>query len=142
MEGKAEPATDRTTPEYLEMKKKCQEDVGALLWISTRTRPDITCSISLIATLIVFHPREAFNLIKAVWRYLAATPECVLSYGEINYRKVKVQTDASFAPGGDRSRSGVTIFWRGGLVFWYSKRQPLTTFKYSRIGTWSIHSRD
>ena len=76
MEGRVEPVTDRTTPEYLEAKKKCQEDVGALLWISTRARPDITCSISLIATLIVFHPWEAFNLIRAVWRYRAATSEC------------------------------------------------------------------
>ena len=60
--------TDRTTPEYLEMKKKCQEEVGALLWITTRTRPDIACAISLIATMIVFHPKEAFNLVKAVWK--------------------------------------------------------------------------
>ena len=38
-----------------------------------------------------------------------------------------VFTDASFAPGGDRSRSGVAVFWKGGLVFWYTKRQPPAT---------------
>ena len=40
---------------------------------------------------------------------------------------MKSFTDASFAPGGDRSRSGVAIFWKGGFVFWYSKRQPWAT---------------
>ena len=30
-------------------------------------------------------------------------------------------------PGGDRSRSGVVVIWKGGIVHWYTKRQPLAT---------------
>ena len=49
------------------------------------------------------------------------------SLDEPSDKWLEVFTDTSFAPGGDRSRSGATVFWRGGLVRWYSKRQPLTT---------------
>ena len=45
----------------------------------------------------------------------------------MNFSRVTVFTDASFAPGGDRSRSGVAIMWKGGTVHWYAKIQPLAT---------------
>ena len=72
-----------------------------------------------------------FNLIKGIWKYLTATVDYYLEYGPINASRVAVFTDASFAPGGDRSRTGVVIFWKGGLVFWYTKKQPWATLKYT-----------
>ena len=94
---------------------------------SSRTRPDITGSVSIAATLTTFNPDEGFTLIKGIWKYLAATADYYLEYGSINVPRVTVFTDASFAPGGDRSRSGVVILWKGGIVHWYTKRQPLAT---------------
>ena len=64
MEGKVEPTTDRTDPQYLEMKHLCQEEVGVLIWVASRTRPDITGSVSIAATLTTFNPVEGFNLVK------------------------------------------------------------------------------
>ena len=127
MEGKVEPAIDRTDPHYLEMKHLCQEEVGVLIWVASRTRPDITGSVSIAATLTTFNPVEGFNLIKGIWKYLASTVDYYLEYGSINVPRVTVFTDASFAPGGDRSRSGVVVMWKGGIVHWYTKRQPLAT---------------
>ena len=117
MEGKVVPVTERTTPHYLEMKHLCQEEVGVLIWIASRTHPDIAGSVSTAATLTTFNPDEGFKLIKGVWMYLAGTVDYCLEYGSINVSRVTVFTDASFAPGGDRSRSGVVVFWKGGLVF-------------------------
>ena len=71
--GKVVPVTERTTPHYLEMKHLCQEEVGVLIWIASRTRPDIAGSVSIAATLTTFNPDEGFKLIKGVWRYLAGT---------------------------------------------------------------------
>ena len=127
MEGKIKPVEDRATQAYLESKHKCQEEVGVLIWISSRTRPDIAAVVSIAATMTTFHPNEAFNLIKGIWKYLAASCEFYLEYGSVVCRKVRVFTDASFAPGGDRSRSGVVVFWMGGIVHWRTKRQPMAT---------------
>ena len=88
-----------------------------LIWIASRTRPDIASTVSIAATLMTFHPGDGFNLLKGIWRYLASTVDYYLEYGSVNFDRVSVFTDASFAPGGDRSRSGVAVFWKGGLVF-------------------------
>ena len=38
-----------TNPEHVEWVKRAQKILGALLWLSTRTRPDIACAVSLAA---------------------------------------------------------------------------------------------
>ena len=98
MEGKMEHVTDRTTPHYLEMKRKCQEEVGVLIWVASRTRPDIAGSVSIAATMTTFNPDEGFILIKGIWNYVTTTVEYYLEYGSINAQRVTVFTDASFAP--------------------------------------------
>ena len=39
---------------------------------------------------------------------------------------VRISADASFAPGGDRSRTGVVLPVRGSIVHWLSQKQSLT----------------
>ena len=69
VEGKVDPVTDRTTPHYLELKRNCQGEVGVLIWIASRTRPDIAGPVSITATLTTFTPDEGFILIKGSWKY-------------------------------------------------------------------------
>ena len=38
-----------SNPEHVEWVKRAQKILGALLWLSTRTRPDIACAVSLAA---------------------------------------------------------------------------------------------
>ena len=38
---------DMNNPEHMEWVKRGQKILGALLWLSTRTRPDIACPVSL-----------------------------------------------------------------------------------------------
>ena len=85
-------------------------------WISARTRPDISGSVSIASTLITFNPKEGIALVEGIWKYLASTVDYYLDYGSMKVPRLTVCTDASFAPGGDRSRSGVVILWKGGIV--------------------------
>eukprot|EP00975_Prorocentrum_lima_P004751 1034608-Prorocentrum_lima.AAC.1 len=39
---------------------------------------------------------------------------------------MEVSADASFAPGGERARTGVVVKWCGGVVHWASVKQSLT----------------
>ena len=90
MDGQVEPVTDRTTPHYLEMKHLCQEEVGVLIWVASRTRPDIVGSVSIAATLTTFNPNEGFNLIKGIWKYMAAAVDYYLDAGSISVPRVTV----------------------------------------------------
>ena len=38
-----------------------------------------------------------------------------------------MESDASFAPRGEKSHQGLLALWRGGLVQWDSRRQPFAT---------------
>ena len=59
-----------------------------------------------------------------IWRYLKSTSDMgtYLCPGDTGY-KVNISADASFAPGGDRSRTGVVIRVAGAIVHWSSNRQ-------------------
>ena len=66
-------------------------------------------------------------MIAGIWRYLAYTYHLQLIYGRCSEAGCRIVTDASFAPAGDRSRTGVVIFWKGGIIFWHTKRQSMAT---------------
>ena len=117
----------RLTPDFLADRKKCQDETGVIIWIAQRTRPDIAAAISMVASLSAYNPAEAFLMIAGIWRYLAYTYHLQLIYGRRNEVGCRIVTDASFAPAGDRSRTGVVIFWKGGIIFWHTKRQSMAT---------------
>ena len=47
---------------------------------------------------------------------------------ESDESRVRISADASFAPGGDRSRTGVVIRVAGAIVHWASNRQSGAVF--------------
>ena len=82
------------------MKHVCQEGVGVLIWIASRTRPDITGSVPIAPTLTTFNPDEGFKLIKGIWKYLASTADYYLEYGSINVPRVTVLQMQALPPVG------------------------------------------
>eukprot|EP00971_Amphidinium_carterae_P327602 6459044-Amphidinium_carterae.1 len=42
-------------------KSMCQKYIGQLMWLSTRTRPDISACLGILATLMVKRPRECVS---------------------------------------------------------------------------------
>ena len=71
-EGRSCPV-DRNTSEYSQDLLKCQEEVGVLNWIALRTRPDVSCIVSICASLMTVNPLDTLHLIRGVGRYLSAT---------------------------------------------------------------------
>ena len=114
--------------------------MGTLQWLAIKTRPDIAAITSILASLIVRCPSEVVRVTGGVWKYLASTWNVTLTYhvrweGQIGFSQLSrpmeplravTMTDASFAPGGDKSRSGYCIYLGGHLVHWGSAKQQLT----------------
>ena len=115
----------------------CRKYIGQMMWLTTRTRPDIAACLGILASLMVRRPKEVKSHLVCLWRYLWTTkdhamctlpsPKVTLKTRKDEYAEAKpfgaqdgpqpcsspltVQTycDASFAPGGGRSRSGVLV---------------------------------
>jgi len=144
-EGKLAPE-DKNTEDYALALGKCQIEVGALQWLAQKSRPDIAAITSIAASIQSKTPTEGLRVTAGIWKYLAATwnvamrvepasgcPVLVLpgngkgspSVPKSRYH-VDIYTDASLAPGGDRSRSGVVVAINGYIVHWVSKRQEIS----------------
>ena len=67
MNKDAHPAPDVPTPELV---NKAQKLVGELMWLSTRTRPDISYASSRCAQEILIHPAWVIEQATQVWKYL------------------------------------------------------------------------
>ena len=125
-EGKAPPvsAEERNTILYQENLKKAQAEVGSLQWLALKTRPDIAVITAICASLQSRNPVLAIDYCRETWRYLYNTSDMCMNLITVPDKfKVRISADASFAPGGDRSRTGVIIRVAGAIVHWASNRQ-------------------
>ena len=134
----------------------CRKYVGQMMWLTTCTRPDIAACLGILASLT----KEVKNHLVCLWRYLWTTKDhamCTLPSPKAAQKIQKdecaeanpsgaqdgpqpcpspltVQTDcdASCAPGGGSSRSGILVLLvdqrtnRASLLLWQSRRQALT----------------
>ena len=118
--------------------KQCQTLVGELLWLSTRTRPDLSFAVAYLGAKVTKSPKGVLELASHVVGYLAATPDLVLEYGPCSpeldrhgrkqsLARLEVLTDSSFAPAGGRGHQGIMAMWGGCLVAWESKSQAFAT---------------
>ena len=114
---------------------QCRKYIGQMMWLTTRTRPDIAACLGILASMMVRRPKEVKNHLVCLWKYLWTTKDhamCTLPSPDAARKIVvdnrpedmppsardgplscssplAVQTycDASFAPGGGRSRTGI-----------------------------------
>ena len=120
--------------------KKCQAIVGELLWLSTKTRPDLSYAVSYLGSRVAKAPRRVLSLANHVLGYLKYTVDFALEYKRyggsglldtsgrlLGENRVEVYSDASFAPHGDRSHQGLMAYWKNSLIHWESKMQPFCT---------------
>ena len=128
-EGTTEPV-DRDTPKYQKALKKCQEEVGTLMWLAIKTRGDIAANTSIAASIQSRNPEEALNITANVWQYLAMTWNEVTVVRPVmkgGKPTMEIVTDASLAPEGDKSRTGVVITLNDVVVHWQSSRQSIVS---------------
>ncbi|KAK4700243.1 hypothetical protein P7C70_g6005, partial [Phenoliferia sp. Uapishka_3] len=103
------------------------EAVGALLWLSLSTRPDIAFSVSLVARFTAAPGSSHWTAVKRIFRYLQATPNYGLRYSgnEGENGRLKAMCDADL--GGDKdswkSMSAYVFTMCGAAIDWLSRLQ-------------------
>ena len=114
---------DMSNPEHLSWIKLGQKVIGALLWLSTRTRPDLSCAVSLVSQALFKGLKKLKDRLRHLLQYLKSTKNLGLSYpfpkgtaNKFNLTEFTVYSDSSFAPAGKHSQTGIAIFLTYGTV--------------------------
>ena len=131
--------TQETKPtSSIEKIRYAQALVGEILWIATRSRPDLSYAVSRIGQLITKDTEQAIQRAEDTVRYLRRSIHYELHYGSAGEGRgpgdqlpidrgdniVEVFADASFCPGTDKSQTGLIILWGNSPIAWLSMRQP------------------
>ena len=115
--------------------------VGELLWVSTRSRPDLCYGVSRLGQWLSRQTEFAIAAAEQMLRYLRATCHYKIVYGPcdvgLNVEEPLVAArspdllecfaDASYGPGTDRSQTGIVMMWANAPVAWLSLRQATTS---------------
>ena len=106
-----------------------QKAVGALLYLSTTTRPDIAYSVSKVAQFSQNPGILHWTAVKRIFRYLAGTRNYGIVFSPKEEGGVTGFTDADL--GGDvddrKSTSGCVFLCHGGATSWFSRKQECTS---------------
>ena len=120
--------------------REAQKITGELLWLSGKTRPDITWAVMKMSQWAVKRPTWTLELGRAVLAYVRTTVDLGLHYpvgvpsdeepelARLRPRHqgtLEVLVDASFSPGDSHSASGTIILLAGCPIQWESKKQSL-----------------
>ena len=107
----------------------CPEDVsaaqrltGELMWIAQKTRPDISFTCSLLASLSTKAPARCLIVGEKTLRYLHGTKGWRMKFVS-DQTDLTLYPDAAFAPSSGRSHSGWVVMWSGSAIAWRSARQ-------------------
>ena len=109
--------------------KQAQKRVGELMWLMSRTRPDIQYIVSLMSSRITRSPELVNRIGQRLLDYLNETIGYRVRLGqeECDPGELNVYTDSSFAPSGGRSHGASAVFLGQSPLTWRSSRQPLVT---------------
>ena len=109
--------------------RQSQKQVGELLWIVTRTRPDLMYAVSRMGSLVTKSPTKVNEIYQQVIGYLLRTSNEGLSFKSSpgDAPVLEVFTDASFAPDGRESHGSFVVEFLGCPIFWRSGKQSFVT---------------
>ena len=102
--------------------RMAQKMGGGLIWVSSRTRPDVAYAVSRISSAAAKRPQWALRLGKRTLRYLAMARDYGLLYKSDGGGIVGF-ADASFNV--LFSQTGVDLYYKGMNVEWRSCKQPV-----------------
>ena len=100
-----------------------QSAVGCLLYLSTKTRPDVAYAVSNVARYTSKPTKQHWVAVKRIMRYLNGTINHGLLYDNVS--KLTGFSDANWAGDLDdrKSTSGYIFTMSGGPISWLSKKQ-------------------
>ena len=120
LKGESEP--------QLEEVRGAQKVVGELLWMLTRTRPDLMFAMSKLCSNVLRSPKKVQEIAVQVKGYLKLTAEEGIRFVKDEAEEsmvLKVFTDASFAPDGGESHGCVLVKLGSSLISWKSGKQTM-----------------
>ena len=126
------PEEEEVTPESIQSAQKA---IGEILWLSTRTRPELAYCASKLSSQVIKRPLWVCGQIREIWQYLKMTKSEGLvferykgiGWGGESQAGLEVFTDSSFCPGGEASHGAVDVLWNKALITWRSSKQPFPT---------------
>lgn len=124
--GNTEKKTE--TDMMLDTEFPYRELVGGLLYLSTRTRPDIAHAVHEASKKIEKPDRLDVIAVKKILRYLAGTKDKGISFKKgCNDFMLNAYCDADYANDTvtRRSTSGYVLLLSDGPISWCSRRQPI-----------------
>ena len=105
--------------------KLYQSCLGGLLYLSNRTRPDLTSSVSKAARYCASPAEENWSLVKRILRYLNGTLDFGIVYSKVNSPKLVGYSDADWA--GEvtdrKSTFGYCFKFNNSIISWRSNKQ-------------------
>ena len=113
----------------VEAVRLAQREVGSLLWLVTRTRPDIMYAVSRMSALVTKDPLKVVEISSQVKGYLKATISDGLIFrkSDVGDATLNVFSDASYAPEGDCSHGCSIALLQSSPILWKSGRQSMIT---------------
>jgi hypothetical protein len=116
-------------PPTAEKVRKCQKAVGEVLWLVTRTRPDIMFTVARMGANVTRATKKVMETAAQLWGFLKKTCGEGLKYEELAEEEpiIQVFTDASFAPEGEESHGAYLVMVNRCPLFWRSGRQASVT---------------
>ena len=106
-----------------------QSAVGSLLFLSTKTRPDIAYAVSTVARFSSKPSKHHWTAVKHIMRYLKGASKLGLLYSKDGSDDCFGYSDADWAGDTDdrKSTSGYLFQLSGVAVSWSSKKQTCVT---------------
>eukprot|EP00438_Fugacium_kawagutii_P024973 Skav217964 [mRNA] locus=scaffold3450:124613:131011:+ [translate_table: standard] len=111
----------------LEDTREAQKIVGELVWLVTRSRPDLMFATSRLAHYICLCPSKVRKLGQHVWEYLVSTVNDGLLFPKGSPEEepmMELFSDASFS---EHCQGCSLIKWAGSPILWRSSKQTITT---------------
>jgi hypothetical protein len=111
-------------------KERYGSAVGALLYLSTSTRPDISYAVGSLARFTANPGPAHDSALTHLFRYLQGTKDLKLVYSASDPESFVTFTDSDHGNGdkdGGKSTGGYMVRMGGAAVSWRSKLQPIVT---------------
>jgi hypothetical protein len=145
------PMTTSTEREYLKKnetepttREPYREAIGALLYASICTRPDIAVAVGFFAKFVSEPTDKHWQGVKRIMRYLRGTwnHELVLGGNTGDVITLSGYADADWAGDNDdrKSRTGYVFYINDGLITWNSKKQPTVAHSSTESEIMAAHS--
>lgn len=106
-----------------EVISQYQQEIGSILYLTTKTRPDIAYITGLLSRFMANPGPEHFQALEKLWKYLAKYPKLGLNYHSEPELLGYCDSDWGGDIGTRRSTTGYIYLFRGSPIAWSSKLQ-------------------